>query len=138
MTRIKKKRILVVDYEYDSNLLLKTILERNGFIVDCFDDSFVAMENFRSNLFSLVILNIKLPIFNGFQLYREIRKRDKKVKVCFITDGEMYYGVYTDIFNSLDENCFIRKPINYDDLLVRLGKIIKMPELNTLNNKLVD
>jgi DNA-binding response OmpR family regulator len=78
MTRIKKKRILVVDYEHDSNLLLKTILERNGFIVDCFDDSFVAMENFRSNLFSLVILNIKLPIFNGFQLYREIRKRDKK------------------------------------------------------------
>jgi DNA-binding response OmpR family regulator len=137
MTRIKKKRILVVDHEHDSNLLLKTILQRNGFIVDCFYDSFVAMENFRSNLFSLVILNIKLPIFNGFQLYREIRKRDKKVKVCFITDGEMYYRVYTDIFNSLDENCFIRKPINYDDLLVRLGKIIKMPELNTLN-KLVD
>jgi DNA-binding response OmpR family regulator len=137
MTRIKKKRILVVDYEHDSNLLLKTILERNGFIVDCFVDPFVAMENFRSNLFSLVILNIKLPIFNGFQLYREIRKRDKKVKVFFITDGEMYYGVYTDIFNSLDENCFIRKPINYDDLLVRLSKIIKMPELNTLN-KLVD
>ena len=137
MTRIKKERILVVDYEHDSNLLLKTILERNGFIVDCFVDPFVAMENFRSNLFSLVILNIKLPIFNGFQLYREIRKRDKKVKVFFITDGEMYYGVYTDIFNSLDENCFIRKPINYDDLLVRLSKIIKMPELNTLN-KLVD
>ena len=91
MTRIKKKRILVVDYEHDSNLLLKTILERNGFIVDCFFDPFVAMENFQSNLFSLVILNIKLPIFNGFQLYREIRKRDKKVKVCFITDGEMYY-----------------------------------------------
>jgi DNA-binding response OmpR family regulator len=76
-------------------------------------------------------------MFNGFQLYREIRKRDKKVKVCFITDGEMYYGVYTDIFNSLDENCFIRKPINDDDLLVRVGKIIKMLEPNTLN-KLVD
>jgi hypothetical protein len=37
----------------------------------------------------------------------------------------MYYGVYTDIFNNLDESCFIRKPINYDhDLLERLGKII--------------
>jgi two-component system catabolic regulation response regulator CreB/two-component system response regulator ChvI len=125
MTRIKTNKILVVDYEHDSNLLLKTILERNGFIVDCFDDPFVAMKNFRSNLFSLIILNIKLPELNGFQLYREIRKRDKKVKVCFITDGEMYYGVYTDIFNSLDENSFIRKPINYDDLLERLGKIIR-------------
>ena len=125
MTKINKNKILVVDYEHDSNLLLKTILERNGFIVDCFDDPFVAMENFRSNLFSLIILNIKLPKLNGFQLYREIRKKDKKVKVCFITDGEMYYGVYTDIFNSLDENSFIRKPINYDDLLEHLSKIIR-------------
>ncbi len=124
MTKINKNKILVVDYEHDSNLLLKTILERNGFIVDCFDDPFVAMENFRSNLFSLIILNIKLPKLNGFQLYREIRKKDKKVKVCFITDGEMYYGVYTDIFNSLDENSFIRKPINYDNLLEHLSKII--------------
>ncbi len=125
MTKINKNKILVVDYEHDSNLLLKTILERNGFIVDCFDDPFVAMENFRSNLFSLIILNIKLPKLNGFQLYREIRKKDKKVKVCFVTDGEMYYGVYTDIFNSLDENSFIRKPINYDNLLEHLSKIIR-------------
>ena len=125
MTKINKNKILVVDYEHDSNLLLKTILERNGFIVDCFDDPFVAMENFQSNLFSLIILNIKLPKLNGFRLYREIRKKDKKVKVCFITDGEMYYGVYTDIFNSLDENSFIRKPINYDNLLEHLSKIIR-------------
>ena len=125
MTKINKNKILVVDYEHDSNLLLTTILERNGFIVDCFDDPFVAMENFRSNLFSLIILNIKLPKLNGFQLYREIRKKDKKVKVCFVTDGEMYYGVYTDIFNSLDENSFIRKPINYDNLLEHLSKIIR-------------
>ena len=125
MTKINKNKILVVDYEHDSNLLLKTILERNGFIVDCFDDPFVAMENFQSNLFSLIILNIKLPKLNGFRLYREIRKKDKKVKVCFITDGEMYYGVYADIFNSLDENSFIRKPINYDNLLEHLSKIIR-------------
>jgi DNA-binding response OmpR family regulator len=125
MTKINKNKILVVDYEHDSILLLKTILERNGFIVEYFDDPFVAMENFRSNLFSLIILNIKLPKLNGFRLYREIRKKDKKVKVCFITDGEMYYGVYTDIFNSLDENSFIRKPINNDDLLEHLSKIIR-------------
>src|SRR5919112_611146 len=125
MTKINKNKILVVDYEHDSNLLLKTILERNGFIVDYFDDPFVAMDNFQSNLFSLIILNVKLPKLNGIQLCREIRKRHKKVKVCFITDGEMYYGVITDIFNSLDEDSFIRKPINYDYLLERLGKIIR-------------
>ena len=66
-----------------------------------------------------------MPKLNGFQLYREIRKIDAKVKVCFMTDGEMYYGVYSDIFDNLDENCFIRKPISYDHkLLEHLGKII--------------
>jgi DNA-binding NtrC family response regulator len=125
MTKIKeKKRILVVDDEYDSRLL-KILLERNGFTVDFFDDPFLAIENFQSNLYNLIILNIKMPKLNGFQLYREIRKIDAKVKVCFMTDGEMYYGVYSDIFDNLDENCFIRKPISYDHkLLEHLGKII--------------
>lgn len=71
---------MVVDDEYDSTLLLKILLERNGFIVDSFDDPILAMENFQSNLFSLIILNIKMPKLNGFQLYREIREIDRKLK----------------------------------------------------------
>ena len=31
---------------------------------------------------------------HGFELYREIRKIDSQVKVCFLTAGEMYYGAY--------------------------------------------
>ena len=48
-----------------------------------------------------------MHVLNGFELYREIRKIDSQVKVCFLTAGEMYYGVYDDIFNenqSLSEN----------------------------------
>jgi two-component SAPR family response regulator len=47
----------------------------------------------------------------GFELYREIRKIDSHVKICFLTAGEMYYEVYDDIFN---ENQFIMAII--DDL----------------------
>jgi hypothetical protein len=36
----------------------------------------------------------------------------KKVKVCFLTAGEMYYSAYSDIFASLPSNHFIRKPID--------------------------
>jgi two-component SAPR family response regulator len=62
-----------------------------------------------------------MPKMNGFELYREIKKLDNKVKVCFLTAGEMYYGIYTDIF---DENQFIRKPIENQELIKRLNKII--------------
>ena len=109
---------MVVDDEYESTLLLKILLEHNGFIVDSFDDPFLAMENFQSHLFSLIILNIKIPKLNGFQLYREIRKIDKKVKLCFITASEKYYEPFRkEIYDILGENCFIQKPIANDDLL---------------------
>jgi hypothetical protein len=59
-----------------------------------------------------------------FFLYTEIKRLDKKVKVCFLTAGEMYYGVYSDIFSSLLANCFIRKPIDNKELMKRINEII--------------
>jgi two-component SAPR family response regulator len=70
----------------------------------------LALENFNACSYDLIILDIKMPNLNGFALYREIKKLDKEVKVCFLTAGEMYYGVYSDIFSSVPANYFIRKP----------------------------
>ena len=60
----------------------------------------------------------------AFQLYREIKKIDDKVKICFLTAGEMYHGAYADTFNELDTNCFIRKPIENQELLKHINEII--------------
>jgi DNA-binding response OmpR family regulator len=65
-----------------------------------------------------------MPDLNGFALYREIKRLDNKVKVCFLTAGEMYYGEYPDIFSSPQANCFIRKPIENEELLKRIKEII--------------
>src|SRR5215470_9210891 len=74
--------------------------------------------------YDLVILDIKMPELNGFALCREIRRLDKKVKVCFLTAGEMYEGVYLEIFSSLPANHFIRKPIDNEELIKRINEII--------------
>jgi DNA-binding response OmpR family regulator len=121
---MKRKKILIVDDEPDVNLALKIALEGNSFEVDAFNDALSVLENFRKGLYDLLILDIKMPKMNGFQLYREIKKIDDKVKVCFLTAGEMYYGTYADIFNKLDTNCFIRKPIENQELLKHLNEII--------------
>jgi DNA-binding response OmpR family regulator len=113
--------ILVVDDEPDINLSLKISLEDNGFQVDAFDDPVLALDNFRKGAYDLLILDIKMPKLNGFELYREIRKIDNKVKICFLTAGEMYYGAYADIFN---ENQFIRKPIENKELINRVNEMI--------------
>ena len=118
------KRILLVDDESDVCLALEKVLDENGFTVDSYDDPLLALEKFRANLYDLVILDIKMPEMNGFALYREIKKLDKKVKACFLTAGQMYYGVYSDIFSSLPANCFVRKPIDNKGLVELITQIM--------------
>jgi two-component system catabolic regulation response regulator CreB/two-component system response regulator ChvI len=116
------KKILVVDDESDICLTLANVL-KDRFVVHTFDDPLLALQNFRKELYDLLILDIKMPNLNGFALYREIKRLDKKVKVCFLTAAEMYYG-YTDIFSSLPANRFIRKPIDNEQLLYRIKEIL--------------
>jgi len=118
------KRILVIDDEPDVNITLRKVLEKNGFIVDSYENPFLALENFKPHYYDLLILDIKMPKMSGFSFYREIKKRDDKLKICFLTAGEMYYGSYSDIFSSLPANCFIRKPITNDELLKHMDRIM--------------
>jgi two-component system response regulator ChvI len=120
----KIKRILVVDDEPDTNLVLKIVLENNNFKVDSFDDPILALKNFRGNLYDLLILDIRMSQMNGIKLYQEIRKRDNKVKVCFLTAGQLYYGAFTDRFHDLKECRFIQKPIGNEELIKRINEII--------------
>ena len=55
-----------------------------------------------------------MPDMNGFQLYREIRKRDKKAKICFLTASETIFDTPYE-FSSV--YTFIKKPIENNDLI---------------------
>lgn len=114
----------MVDDEADVNTALRIVLEQNGFIVDSFEDPRLALENFKPHFYDLLTLDINMPVINGFFFYREIKKLDENLKVCFLTAGEMYYGLYSDIFSSLPANCFIRKPITNEELLKHIDEVI--------------
>jgi DNA-binding response OmpR family regulator len=130
------KKVLLVDDEPDLNLTLKLNLEENGFKVDSFTDPLVALENFRGEAgqYELLILDMKMPQMNGFELYRQIKKIDDKVKVCFLTAGEMDYEQFRkELFPALDNNCYIQKPIENEMLIKRLNRILSANNDN--NNK---
>ncbi|WP_162477734.1 response regulator [Nitrososphaera sp. AFS] len=76
---------MVVDDEPDITLIFALGLEDNDFKVDTFNDPIQALSNFKSGLYDLALLDYKMPNMNGFELYREIRKIDHNVKVCFVT-----------------------------------------------------
>ena len=122
-----KKRILIVDDEPDINLLFKMILEENSeFMVHSFTDPLLALKNFKSNLYDLILVDIKMPEMDGLDFYREIRKIDKNVRLCFVTASEKYYEPFRkEIYDILGENCFIQKPIANEDLLRVINTMIK-------------
>ena len=118
---MSKGRILIVDDEIDITLAFKKGLESNGFQVDIYNDPVIALSNFKSDFYDLLLLDVRMPKMNGFELYQEIEKVDKKAKVCFITAFEVYYHALREIFPMLDVGCFIRKPIEIDDLVKKIN-----------------
>ena len=67
-----------------------------------------------------------MPGTNGFQLYRQLREIDKKIKICFLTGFELTYlqDMDSDIINDLGTDCFVAKPVNITDLINRLKVIL--------------
>jgi two-component system, OmpR family, response regulator ChvI len=124
---IKENRILVVDDEPDVNLTLKVTLEDNGFKVDAFDDPLLALENFKVEVYDLLILDIKMPKMNGFELFREIKKTDNNVKVCFLTalnELHDYEAFRKEAFPKEGERYFIQKPIENEEIIKRVNEIM--------------
>ena len=115
-------RILLVDDEPDVTLGFEIGLEDNGFAVDAFNDPLQALSNFKSDFYDLALIDYKLPMMNGFELYKELRKTDDKVKVCFITASEIYYHkeIAKELLSGLGVRRLIRKPIRIDDLVKEL------------------
>lgn len=119
---------MLVEDEDDIVLLFKMILESDvGLKVDSYTEPFSALNNFRSGQYDLIMIDIALPRMNGIELYYKIRKLDNKVKICFLTAGEMYYEeIRKQVFPELEANCFIGKPITNEDLIQKVKDILKI------------
>jgi DNA-binding response OmpR family regulator len=123
-----QKRIWIVDDEADLTMLCRLALEYHGFKVDTFNDPQEAFTNYKPKYYDLVILDIKMPKMDGFQLYYEIRKKDQGAKVCFLTASELYYEQFRKReYDAIDKNLFIRKPIENEELLKEVNRIISSP-----------
>jgi response regulator RpfG family c-di-GMP phosphodiesterase len=65
----------------------------------------------------LALLDFKMPKMYGHELYDEIKKRDGKIKACFMTATYMNYEDARRIFPSLEIECYIQKPVEISDLV---------------------
>jgi CheY-like chemotaxis protein len=138
------RRILIVDDEPDVCLTFKQGIEDyNRYKVDTYDKPHQALQDFETGIYDLVLLDIKMPHINGFQLYSLIKKIDSQVKVMFITAAETFYEQIRDKkgqrrveeegnsgnleyrdFCKFNKDMFIQKPIQLKDLISRIDAVL--------------
>jgi DNA-binding response OmpR family regulator len=118
------KRVAIVDDEPDITTVLKRGLENNGFAVDAFNDPQAALASFKPGNYDVMIIDIRMPKLNGFDLYRELKKRDEHVKVCFLTAFEIYYEEFRKMFPTIDVRAFVRKPVSIASLVSQVNTTI--------------
>src|ERR671910_2798953 len=115
----KNKKILLIDDEPDIIYSIKRVLEINEFLVDSYTDPTLALSNFKPGLYDLLLLDIKMPKMNGFELYQKTKEIDSNVKICFFTASELFYEEYRRIdgLPRVDKEYFIQKPFRTKELI---------------------
>jgi DNA-binding response OmpR family regulator len=121
--KVHQNRILVVDDEPDIMLTLRIVLENNGFKVDAFTDPILALRNFSAGSYDLALLDIRMPKITGLGLYKELRKIDNKIKVCFLS-AISNYQEFVKYFPTIKESQVIVKPVDNQTLIQRINEIL--------------
>ena len=116
-------RILVVDDEPDILVALKIVLEENGFKTDAFHDPILALRNFTAGSYDLALLDIRMPRITGLGLYKELKKIDNKIRVCFLS-AISNYQEFAKYFPTINEIQVIVKPVDNQTLIQRINEIM--------------
>ena len=117
---------MLVDDEPDIAHVVEMVLEDNGFLVDTYTDPTLALSNFKPGLYDLLLLDIRMPKMNGFELYQKMKEIDNNVKICFFTASELFYEEYRKIDGHprVDKEYFIQKPFKTKELVRQLNEIL--------------
>jgi DNA-binding response OmpR family regulator len=116
-------RILIVDDEPDIMLTLKIVLENSGFKIQAFAHLILALRNSTAGSYDLALLDIRMPKITGLGLYKELRKIDNKIKVCFLS-AISNYQEFVKYFPTIKENQVIVKPVDNQTLIQRINEIM--------------
>lgn len=122
-------KILVVDDEQDIVFTLKTILTEAGFYVDAFTNPSVAFEMFSPEKYELIILDIRMPGLNGFELYLKLLEQDSSIKVLFLTavnEFSMYAKFKSSVSPMSGKRYYLQKPVDFSKLLQRVDDMLSL------------
>jgi CheY-like chemotaxis protein len=131
MVSSQAKRILVVDDIQDNLSLLEAILKEEGYEVEVAKNGKLALAKIEASPPDLVLLDAMMPGMDGYEVTRRIRENKK---LPFIPILLITAYVEADIPQGLElgANDFIRKPIDFDELMARIKAFLRLKD--TMNS----
>jgi two-component system, OmpR family, response regulator len=126
----KSKGILLL-IEDDKNLgiVTKDFLEMSNYQVILREDGKTGLEEFKKGSYDLVLLDIMLPLIDGFTVAEEIRKNDAETPIIFMTAKTMKEDKLKGFRLGADD--YITKPFNTEELLLRINAILRRVKKST-------
>ena len=125
----EKLKILLAEDDLNLGVLLVDYLETEGFDVKLCKDGELALKVFQNNSFDLCLLDVMMPKLDGFSLAKEIKAKDKKIPVIFITARSLKEDKLKGYDIGADD--YITKPFDEEELLWKIKAIIRrIPETN--------
>ena len=123
--------ILIVEDEQRLADILKKQLEESGFNAEIAYDGYVGKQLVERNKYNLIILDINLPLINGYDLCREIRKTNSKIPIIMLTA----FGTSDNKIAGFDVGAddYIVKPFDFRELLARVNVFIRRSDSNVMN-----
>ena len=128
----RKIRILLAEDDENLGLLLKEYLNAKGFETDLYVDGEKAYKGFQNNYYDICILDVMMPIKDGFTLAKDIRMVESSMPILFLTAKSMKEDVLEGFNIGADD--YMTKPFSIEELLVRLEAILRRTRKDGQNN----
>ncbi len=118
-----KTKILLAEDDENLGLLLREYLMAKGFETNLFANGELAFRDFVKTQYDICILDVMMPVKDGYTLAREIRQIDEEIPIIFLTAKSMKEDVIEGFSIGADD--YITKPFSMEELLFRIEAILK-------------
>ncbi|MDR4987521.1 MAG: response regulator transcription factor [Bacteroidales bacterium] len=115
--------ILLAEDDHNLGTILKAYLEAKGLPTTLCENGQTAYDAFIRENFNFCILDVMMPVKDGFSLAKDIRKVDKKVPILFLTAKNMQEDILEGLKIGADD--YMTKPFSMDELLLRINAIYR-------------
>jgi len=119
----EKFNVLLAEDDKNLGSVLKSYLDAKGFPTILCINGQEAFEKFRKDKFDFCIIDVMMPIKDGFTLAREIRQVDDKIPILFLTAKSMQEDKIKGFELGADD--YLTKPFSMEELLMRMRAIIR-------------